>query len=156
MVISMSTMSGLRRSYSLIAVSPSPASPATWPPKLSTIRPRFLRAKTESSTIKYWTDCPSLLRLTGANCSIAPPVLISNYPRRSTSIRTTKLALPRADRLLTRLQASRPALGLQRAGHRVQVDNPHGVSTLNRGLWHSEYDTRLLALRNCHPTGRLD
>src|SRR5438874_3971046 len=113
MVISMSTMSGLRRSYSLIAVSPSPASPATWPPKLSMIRPRFLRAKTESSTIKYWTDCPSLLRLTGANCSIPPPVTALKLVHPDLEHRDQQnLALPRAHRLVLRLAASRPALRL--------------------------------------------
>src|SRR6266436_107637 len=52
MVMSMSTMSGLIRLNSAMAVKPSPASPATSPPNISIILMRFLRAKTESSTTR--------------------------------------------------------------------------------------------------------
>src|SRR6267143_2043703 len=52
MVMSMSTMSGLIRLNSAMAVRPSPASPATSPPNISIILMRFLRAKTESSTTR--------------------------------------------------------------------------------------------------------
>src|SRR6266446_5430611 len=52
MVMSMSTMSGLTRLNSAMAVRPSPASPATSPPNCSIILMRFLRAKTESSTTR--------------------------------------------------------------------------------------------------------
>src|SRR6266404_63352 len=52
MVMSMSTMSGLMRLNSAMAVKPSPASPATSPPNISIILMRFLRAKTESSTTR--------------------------------------------------------------------------------------------------------
>src|SRR5437016_2366396 len=52
MVMSMSTMSGLIRLNSAIAVRPSLASPATSPPNISIILMRFLRAKTESSTTR--------------------------------------------------------------------------------------------------------
>src|SRR5712692_8459084 len=52
MVMSMSTMSGLVRPYSAMAVRPSPASPATSPPNISILLLRFLRAKTESSTTR--------------------------------------------------------------------------------------------------------
>src|SRR5713101_6342900 len=52
MVMSISTMSGLVRLNSAMAVRPSPASPATSPPNISIILMRFLRAKTESSTTR--------------------------------------------------------------------------------------------------------
>src|SRR5437899_182069 len=52
MVMSMSTMSGVMRLNSAMAVRPSPASPATSPPNISIILMRFLRAKTESSTTR--------------------------------------------------------------------------------------------------------
>src|SRR6266481_6033097 len=52
MVMSMRTMSGLMRLNSAMAVRPSPASPATTPPKISIIFMMFLRAKTESSTTR--------------------------------------------------------------------------------------------------------
>src|SRR6266446_1981854 len=52
MVMSMSTMSGVVRLNSAMAVKPSPASPATSPPNISIILMRFLRAKTESSTTR--------------------------------------------------------------------------------------------------------
>src|SRR5882757_9278715 len=52
MVMSMRTMSGLMRLNSAMAVRPSPASPATSPPKISIIFMMFLRAKTESSTTR--------------------------------------------------------------------------------------------------------
>src|SRR5205823_2539441 len=52
MVMSMSTMSGLMRLNSAMAVRPSPASPASSPPNISIILMRFLRAKTESSTTR--------------------------------------------------------------------------------------------------------
>src|SRR5258708_872554 len=158
MVMSMSTMSGLMRSYSLMAVSPSPASPATWPPKLSTIRPRFLRAKTESSTIRYWTACPSLLRFTGANCSIHPPPLLrSNQSSRPAGAGgKQKSIFPGAHSLTGLPGASRAGVRLQDASQRVQFYHSHGVPTFNGGFRHSEDDAGLLALRDGHAARRFD
>src|SRR6266851_2979697 len=155
MVMSMSTMSGLMRSYSLMAVSPSPASPATCPPKLSTIRPRFLRAKTESSTIRYWTGCPSLLRLTAANCSMFPPSLFPSHylvtPRHSVTPRESpKSTLARASYLVS------PALRLQGAGQRFQLHHSHGMTALNRRLGHAENHAGLFPLRNRQSARCLD
>src|SRR6266513_3625970 len=52
MVMAISTMSGVMRLNSAMAVRPSPTSLATSPPNISIILMRFLRAKTESSTTR--------------------------------------------------------------------------------------------------------
>src|SRR5258708_4629103 len=75
MVMSMSTMAGLVRLNSAMAVRPSPASPAISTPKSCTILMMFFLAKTESSTTRYRTGWLSFLS-TAANCGITISLLI--------------------------------------------------------------------------------
>src|SRR5580765_4750865 len=129
MVMSIRTMSGVVRSYSVMAVQPSPASPAISPPKDSTILATFLRAKTESSTTRYRIGLPSL-RIRIGNVSICLFSLQLQLDSYSSS------------------NLFRIALHGQRIGQHVQRDHAHRVTTLNGGFRHAEDRAGILALRN--------
>src|ERR1035438_10085702 len=158
MVISMSTMSGCVRSNSLMAVKPSPASAATCPPKVSIMRARFLRANTESSTIKERTGCPSLLRFTDANCSIQTSLSTAYHvrlvPHQITLVTgTCPILVSGAHCPAGRSYAGSrvPSTnGLQCRPHSIQPDYAHGVSSFDRRFGHAVDHARLFALRDGH------
>src|SRR3954465_505605 len=143
-VISISTISGFTRSYSVMAVRPSPASPAICPPNCSTILAMFLRAKTESSTTRNRSGCRSLLRNSAEYCSIQF-LLIATSP-----------AQPAGYLNFHRDAGYGRALRLQRVRHRIEWHHSDRMPTLDRRLWHPEHDARIFALRDRHAAGSFD
>src|SRR6478752_1750981 len=137
MVMSISTMSGWVRSYSVMAVQPSPASPTISPPKDSTIFATFLRAKTESSTTRQRIGLRSLRSRVGK-------VSIFMFSLQ------LQLNFDSARNLF------RIALHGQRIGQHIQRHHAHGVPSFNRRLRHAEDGAGILALGDGQPARVLD
>src|SRR5437660_1543309 len=131
------------------------SSPTTCPPNDSIMRARFLRAKTESSTIRYRTGCPSL-RFTAANCSIQP----SFYPSSLTTTGSANHAAPVKNSIASgacglgglggdgagRATAVGAALRLECPGQRIQRDDSGRKTPFDGRLRHAVNHAGIFAL----------